>query len=146
MLPCLSTVWMTQLEQRSLAPAARPRAEMPQPSAGSGGSQTPRPSPSTLLSVYTTTTHHTLTHEEPINPALGYQEQVGWFATQSMLAWKDFLELLVEEHPGNRVVFSCRALDYSAPLSTPRLRVPQIVIEPMTLMSWDFRKRMGEAG
>ena len=59
MLPCLSTVWMTQLEQRSLAPAARPRAEMPQPSAGSGGSQTPRPSPSTLLSVYTTTTHHT---------------------------------------------------------------------------------------
>lgn len=40
------------------------------------------------------TTHHTLTHEEPINPELGYQEQVGWFATQSMLAWKDFLDAL----------------------------------------------------
>lgn len=40
------------------------------------------------------TTHHTLTHEEPINPALGYQENVGWFATQSMLAWKDFLDAL----------------------------------------------------
>ncbi len=40
------------------------------------------------------TTHHTLTHEEPVNPALGYQEQVGWFATQSMLAWRDFLDAL----------------------------------------------------
>ncbi len=40
------------------------------------------------------TTHHTLTHEEPINPALGYQEEVGWFATQSMVALKDFLDAL----------------------------------------------------
>lgn len=41
-----------------------------------------------------TTTHHTLTHEEPVNAELGYQEQVAWFATQSMLAWKDFLDAL----------------------------------------------------
>jgi len=41
-----------------------------------------------------TTTHHTLTHEEPVNPQLGYQEQVGWFAQQSMVAWKDFLDAL----------------------------------------------------
>lgn len=40
------------------------------------------------------TTHHTLTHEEPVNTKLGYQEQVGWFATQSMVAWKDFLAAL----------------------------------------------------
>ncbi len=40
------------------------------------------------------TTHHTLTHEEPVNPELGYQEQVGWFASQSMLAWRDFLDAL----------------------------------------------------
>lgn len=40
------------------------------------------------------TTHHTLTHEEQINPKLGYQEQVGWFATQSMVAWKDFLDAM----------------------------------------------------
>ena len=46
--------------------------------------------------------------------------------------WKEYLEQLSTEHPGNRVVFSCRALDYSAPLSTPRLRVPQVVMEPMT--------------
>jgi hypothetical protein len=40
------------------------------------------------------TTHHTLTHEEPVNPALGYQENVGWFAGQSMVAYKDFLDAL----------------------------------------------------
>lgn len=40
------------------------------------------------------TTHHTLTHEEPVNPKLGYQEQVAWFATQSMIAWKDFLDAI----------------------------------------------------
>ncbi len=40
------------------------------------------------------TTHHTLTHEEPVNPKLGYQEQVGWFATQSMIAWKDMLDAM----------------------------------------------------
>ena len=49
-----------------------------------------------------------------------------------VLEWRDFLERLVEEFPGNRVVFSCRALDYSAPLSTPRLPVPQVEIKPLT--------------
>ena len=39
-------------------------------------------------------THHTLTHEEPVNPKLGYQEKVGWFATRSMIAWKDMLDAL----------------------------------------------------
>jgi hypothetical protein len=40
------------------------------------------------------TTHHTLTHEEPVNTTLGYQEQVGWFAQQSMVAYADFLAAL----------------------------------------------------
>jgi hypothetical protein len=40
------------------------------------------------------TTHHTLTHEEPDDKALGYQKEVSWFATQSMVAWKDFLDAL----------------------------------------------------
>lgn len=39
-----------------------------------------------------TTTHHTLTHEEPDDKALGHQREVGWFAEQSMFAWKDFLD------------------------------------------------------
>lgn len=41
-----------------------------------------------------TTTHHTLTHEEADDPALGYQREVSWFATQSMVAWKEFLDAL----------------------------------------------------
>ncbi len=45
--------------------------------------------------------------------------------------WKDWLVRLARERPGNRVVFSCRSLDYSAPLSTPDLRVPQVRIEPL---------------
>jgi hypothetical protein len=49
---------------------------------------------SNLRRAGSTTTHHTLTHEEPVNPKLGYQEQVGYFATQSMIAWRDFLDAL----------------------------------------------------
>jgi len=32
---------------------------------------------------------------------------------------------------GNRIVFSCRSLDYSASLSSPHLRVPQVEVQPM---------------
>lgn len=32
---------------------------------------------------------------------------------------------------GNRLVFSCRSLDYSAPLSGPGLRVPQVEVQPL---------------
>ena len=51
---------------------------------------------------------------------------------QTVTLWKEFLEHVVLEHPGNRAVFSCRTLEYSAPLSTPSLRVPQVVVAPMT--------------
>jgi class 3 adenylate cyclase/formylglycine-generating enzyme required for sulfatase activity len=52
--------------------------------------------------------------------------------------WKDFVSEIVQRQAGpaagsgNRCVFSCRSLDYSAPLSSPTLRVPQVRIEPMT--------------
>ena len=39
-------------------------------------------------------THHTLTHEEPTNPKLGYQEQHAWFAAKSMVACRDFVDAL----------------------------------------------------
>jgi len=45
--------------------------------------------------------------------------------------WKDFVQRLARASPACRVVFSCRSLDYSTPLSTPELRVPQAQIEPM---------------
>jgi len=43
--------------------------------------------------------------------------------------WRQFIVTL---EPGNRVVFSCRSLDYSATLSSPDLRVPQLVVQPMS--------------
>ncbi|MCB9176977.1 MAG: SUMF1/EgtB/PvdO family nonheme iron enzyme [Caldilineae bacterium] len=46
--------------------------------------------------------------------------------------WKAWLQQLALTSPGNRVVFSCRSLDYSQSLSTPDLRVPQVRIEPLT--------------
>jgi hypothetical protein len=56
---------------------------------------------SNLRRAGSSTTHHTLTHEEPVNPKLGYQEQVGWFAQQSMVAWKDFLDALTAIKEGD---------------------------------------------
>ena len=41
-----------------------------------------------------TTTHHTLTHEEPVDSALGYQRECSYFATQSMIAWAEFLDAI----------------------------------------------------
>ena len=43
--------------------------------------------------------------------------------------WKVFLADLARRAPGTRAVFSCRSLDYSAPLSTPELPVPHVRIE-----------------
>jgi len=63
-------------------------------------------------------------NEMPASGEREFQERVG--------LWKDWLVRLTREQPGNRVVFSCRTLDYSAPLSTPALRVPQVQIEPLS--------------
>ncbi len=60
------------------------------------------------------TTHHTLTHEEPVNPTLGYQEQVGWFANRSMIAWKDFLDAMAAIPEGDGTLLDhCLVLGHS---------------------------------
>lgn len=41
-----------------------------------------------------TTTHHTLTHEEHDDPVLGYQKEHAYFAKESMVAWREFLDEL----------------------------------------------------
>ncbi|MCB0215916.1 MAG: SUMF1/EgtB/PvdO family nonheme iron enzyme [Caldilineae bacterium] len=63
-------------------------------------------------------------NEMPLPNEVAYREAVG--------LWKDWLLRLTSDMPGNRVVFSCRNLDYSQPLSTQSLRVPQVRIEPMS--------------
>jgi hypothetical protein len=45
--------------------------------------------------------HHSLTHGEPIDAELGYQKQVAYFATKSMVAWKEFLDALSGIKEGN---------------------------------------------
>jgi hypothetical protein len=56
---------------------------------------------SNLRQSGSTTTHHTLTHEEPVDLKLGYQPQVGWFAAKSMVAWKDFLDSIASIKEGD---------------------------------------------
>lgn len=51
---------------------------------------------------------------------------------EAIRLWKEFLSDPVQRYPGNRVIFSCRTLDYSATLSSKELRVPQTRIEPLS--------------
>lgn len=53
-------------------------------------------------------------------------------AQERVRAWKDFVQELALVAPGCRAVFSCRSLDYSTPMSTPALRVPQVRVDPLS--------------
>ena len=61
--------------------------------------------------------------------ALNEMPQAG---PEPLQRWKAFLADLTQRHPGNRVIFSCRSLDYSATLSSPDLPVPQVRIEALS--------------
>lgn len=62
----------------------------------------------------TTSTHHTLTHEEPEDLVLGYQREVAWFAEQSMFAWRDFVAALDSIPEGNGTLLdNCIVLAHS---------------------------------
>lgn len=45
--------------------------------------------------------------------------------------WRECAHELIAEHPGNRVVFSCRTLDYTIPLSSTAMPVPRLKIKPL---------------
>jgi len=69
---------------------------------------------SNLRRAGTTTTHHTLTHEEPNDPELGYQREVGWFAQRSMVAWREFLDELAAIPEGDGTLLdNCVVLAHS---------------------------------
>jgi formylglycine-generating enzyme required for sulfatase activity len=61
-------------------------------------------------------------NEMPHKSTAEYHERVG--------LWRAFTQDVVKL--GNRVIFSCRSLDYSASLSSPELRVPQVEVQPMS--------------
>lgn len=59
-------------------------------------------------------THHTLTHEEPVDPSLGHQRNVAFFAQRSMLAWRDFLDELSAIPEGDGTLLdNCLVLAHS---------------------------------
>lgn len=60
-------------------------------------------------------------NEMPHRSTTEYHERVG--------LWRAFAQYAARL--GNRIIFSCRSLDYSASLSSPELRVPQIEVQPM---------------
>lgn len=69
---------------------------------------------SNLRRAGSTTTHHTLTHEEPVDPQLGYQKEVAWFATKSMVAWREFLDELSSIQEGDGTLLDhCLILAHS---------------------------------
>ncbi|MFQ5459156.1 MAG: NACHT domain-containing protein, partial [Anaerolineae bacterium] len=49
-----------------------------------------------------------------------------------LMGWRGFAQTVAASGRGNRVVFTCRSLEYSAPLSSPGLRVPQVRLEPLS--------------
>ncbi|MCK6576931.1 MAG: SUMF1/EgtB/PvdO family nonheme iron enzyme [Anaerolineae bacterium] len=61
-------------------------------------------------------------NEMPHRSAAEYHARVG--------LWRSFAQEAAQLD--NRLIFSCRSLDYSASLSSPDLRVPQIEVQPMS--------------
>ena len=79
---------------------------------------------SNLRRAGSTTTHHTLTHEEPVDAALGFQKEVGWFATRSMVAWREFLDELAGIPEGDGTLLDHTTLLYGSGMSNSQLHLP----------------------
>jgi hypothetical protein len=58
--------------------------------------------------------------------------EIPYAGAEPVRLWKDFLRQLARDYAGNRVVFSCRHLDYSVTLSSKELPVPQVRIESLS--------------
>jgi hypothetical protein len=46
-------------------------------------------------------THHAATHEEPVDPALGYQPTCSWFTRRAMAAWAEFVAAFAKIKEGD---------------------------------------------
>jgi hypothetical protein len=58
--------------------------------------------------------------------------EIPYAGVEPVRLWKAFLAQLEHNYPGNRVVFSCRSLDYSVTLSSKESPVPQVRVEPLS--------------
>jgi len=73
-----------------------------------------------------------LLRERRLTLLLDALNEIPYAGAEPVRLWKDFLRQLARDYAGNRVVFSCRHLDYSVTLSSKELPVPQVRIEPLS--------------
>ncbi len=73
-----------------------------------------------------------LLRERRLTLLLDALNEISYVGAEPVRLWKDFLRQLARDYAGNRVVFSCRHLDYSVTLSSKDLPVPQVRIEPLS--------------
>jgi predicted NACHT family NTPase len=74
----------------------------------------------------------TLMHQGRITLLLDALNEIPYRNTEVIQLWKDFLSDLENFHSATRIIFSCRSLDYSAPLSSKDRPVPQVRIESLS--------------
>jgi len=74
----------------------------------------------------------TLLREQRLTLLLDALNEMPHSGDEPIRLWKDFLQMLGRDYPYNRVIFSCRSLDYSASLSSKEWPVPQVRIEPLS--------------
>jgi hypothetical protein len=74
----------------------------------------------------------TLLQQQRLTLLLDAFNEIPHSGSEAVRLWKEFLQMLDRTYPGNRVVFSCRSLDYSASLSSRELTVPQVRIESLS--------------
>ncbi|ETX07918.1 MAG: hypothetical protein ETSY2_08400 [Candidatus Entotheonella gemina] len=74
----------------------------------------------------------TLLREQRLTLLLDALNEIPHAGDEPVRLWKDFLQQLDRDYSGNRVIFSCRSLDYSASLSSKELPVPQVRIEALS--------------
>lgn len=74
----------------------------------------------------------TLLRERRLTLLLDALDEIPSAGAEPVRLWREFLRELARNYPGNRAVFSCRSLDYSASLSSKELPVPQVRIEPLS--------------
>ncbi|GAB3275725.1 DUF1552 domain-containing protein [Parahaliea aestuarii] len=72
------------------------------------------PGASNLRRAGSSANHHQLTHEESVDPALGYQPEATYFVERSMLAFGEFLDILKSVPEGDGTLLdNCAVLAHS---------------------------------
>lgn len=74
----------------------------------------------------------TLLRQRQLTLLLDALNEIPYAGAEPVRLWKEFLGQLESDFPGNRVIFSCRSLDYSVTLSSKESPVPQVRIESLS--------------